>query len=217
VGGTASKTIKGLLSGQTISASYPGDANFLSSAGSVSPTISFDHTMTGSLPGNYTFSGGTWLLSSASVTGALSIAGGTSVAIVNSRIGSSLTATNPGSVFLCSSSIGSSVNVTGASGFVLIGDPGDDACGGNTIGSSLVLQNDSGGVEVSHNPRISSSVSLLGDSGGGPFAEDTRPEVEANTINSSLSCSGDTPTATNDGQPNTVYGARSGECGAAGF
>jgi hypothetical protein len=36
-------------------------------------------------------------------------------------------------------------------------------------------------------------------------------------ISGNLACTGDTPTVTNDGHPNTVYGTRSGECGAAGF
>jgi hypothetical protein len=80
----------------------------------------------------------------------------------------------------------------------------------------VTLQSDSGGVEVGHNV-VYSSVTLANNSGTGALPEDIRPEVEANTIFSSLSCSGDVPTATNDGQPNTVYGGRSGECGAPGF
>jgi hypothetical protein len=37
-------------------------------------------------------------------------------------------------------------------------------------------------------------------------------EIEANLIGGGLRCSGNTPVAINDGQPNTVAGAETGEC-----
>jgi hypothetical protein len=48
-------------------------------------------------------------------------------------------------------------------------------------------------------------------------AENTSPEIEANTIKGSLSCSGNSPKPTHDSAPNTVSGSRSGQCGAKGF
>jgi hypothetical protein len=106
--------------------------------------------------------------------------------------------------------------VTNTTGFVLIGDPGDDACAGNQLRSSVGLSSNQGDVEVGAN-RISSSLSVSGTTGTGPFAEDTNAEIEANTIASSLSCSANSPAPTNGGQPNTVSGGRTGQCGAVGF
>jgi hypothetical protein len=104
------------------------------------------------------------------------------------------------------------LNVTGASGFVLVGDPGDDACAGNQLLSSVDLIGNQSGVELSHNTRISGNTTLNNNVGSGPLAEDAHPEVEANRMLGALSCSGNSPTPTNDGQPNTVSGVRSGQC-----
>ncbi|MGW2256162.1 hypothetical protein ACWCXH_39425, partial [Kitasatospora sp. NPDC001660] len=68
-----------------------------------------------------------------------------------------------------------------------------------------------GGLEVVGN-HIGVSMLVSGNSGTGPFPEDNRPEIEGNTIGGSLSCSGNTPPPTNDGHPNTVAGARGGQC-----
>src|SRR5439155_1700763 len=43
----------------------------------------------------------------------------------------------------------------------------------------------------------------------------TAVEIEANTITKDLACSTNAPGVTNDSKPNTVSGARSGQCGAA--
>jgi hypothetical protein len=102
------------------------------------------------------------------------------------------------------------VNISGATGFVVVGDPGDDGCAANVLRSTLTLTDNTAGVEVGHNSRIG-SVTLKGNAGS-VWADDASPEVEANTIVGSLSCSGNTPAAINDGQPNTVSGRRSGEC-----
>jgi hypothetical protein len=97
---------------------------------------------------------------------------------------------------------------------VLLGDPGDDNCAGNSFGSGVTLSNNHAGVEVSHNSRIGGTLTLSGNSGTALF-DDAHPEVEANTIFGNLNCYGDSPIASNDGQHNTVNGARNGEC--AGF
>ncbi|MBV9412333.1 MAG: hypothetical protein JO148_12105 [Acidimicrobiia bacterium] len=61
------------------------------------------------------------------------------------------------------------------------------------------------------------SVSVTGTTGTGPFPDDVGVEIEANHISGNLGCSGNTPAAVNDGQPNTVTGNRTGECAAPGF
>jgi uncharacterized repeat protein (TIGR01451 family) len=168
-----------------------------------------DHTITGS-SGSRALSGGTWCVSGANVAGSLSVAAGTNVVITNSTIGGSVNASNPAGFSLCNSTVGS-LSVNGSSGFVLVGDPGDDLCPGNTINGTVSLSNNGAGVEVSHD-RIAGSLVLSGNAGGGPFADDVSPEVEANTVGGSLSCSSNAPAPTNDHQPNAVSGSRSGQC-----
>ena len=59
---------------------------------------------------------------------------------------------------------------------------------------------------------------MNGTTGSGPTTEDGEPEIEANqNVQGTLSCSGNSPAPTNDCRPNTVSGARSGQCGAEGF
>ena len=103
------------------------------------------------------------------------------------------------------------VNISGATKFVLIGDPGDDGCAGNTFRRGVTLSANAGGVELGHN-HVTGTVSVTGTTGHGPAIEDVGTEIEANTIGGALACSGNTPVATNGGQPNTVSGAESGEC-----
>ncbi|MFJ9448545.1 hypothetical protein ACIRRH_43135 [Kitasatospora sp. NPDC101235] len=71
--------------------------------------------------------------------------------------------------------------------------------------------NNTGGLEAIGN-RIGGSLTVIGNSGTGPFPEDNHPEIEGNTIAGSLACSGNTPPPTDDGHPNTVTGARAGQC-----
>ena len=168
-----------------------------------------------------TLSGGSWLLSAATVQGNLTIAKGTIVAIVSSHITGTLTQNTlstdtGGALSLCGTSVGGNVKVSRATGAVLIGDNGDDGCGIDTLSMGLALASNTGGVEMAGN-KITGSVSLTGNSGTGAFAEDSRPEVEANTIGGNLACSANTPVPSNDGHPNAVTGTRSGQCGASGF
>jgi hypothetical protein len=148
------------------------------------------------------------------IPGSINVPAGQSLVLINSTVGGSVNASNPASITVCNTTVNGSVNISGASGFVLLGDPGDDNCPGNSFGSTVYLANDHGGVEVSHNQHIGGSLILSGDSGS-PLLDDAHPEVEANVISGSLSCSGDSPPASNDGQHNTVSGTRTGEC--AGF
>ena len=100
-----------------------------------------------------------------------------------------------------------------ASGFVVFGDPGDDGCPGNTVISGTVkLTNNHADAEVVANDIP--SLTLSGTSGVGPFPDDTAAEVEGNHVIGTVACTGDSPAPTNDGDPNTVGGARTGQCSA---
>ncbi len=76
---------------------------------------------------------------------------------------------------VCSSHLGGSLSSTGAKGFVLIGGDGDDNCGPNAIAGSLVLRNNTGGLEAIAN-TVGASVVTEGNSGAGPPPEDASPE-----------------------------------------
>jgi hypothetical protein len=212
VGGQASLTISTLAPGQTITAVYSGDANFLTSTGTITPVITFGHSLSGGscTSSNMTISGGSWLLSGVCIGGTLSVTSGTSVAIVNSTIKNQLTVTNPGTVAVCGSTIVGNTSVSGATGFVLLGDPRDDGCAANSF-KNVSLSSNTAGVELDVN-AISGNVSLTSNKGGGPFPEDVNPSVEANQIAGNLACTSNVPPPTNNGRPNAVNGNRTGQC-----
>jgi hypothetical protein len=200
----------------TIAASYGGDGSF-NGSGPVTTTVTVtcDHSLSGSQRG-LTLSGGSWCLSGANVTGTILVTAGTSVAIVGSTVSGAVIASGGGLFALCGSQVGGALSVSHATGFVVVGDPHDDACAGNTIGGGVSLSSDQAGVEISHNSSIGGTLWLSNDRGTTTL-DDSAPEVESNGIRGSLVCSGDVPVATDDLQPNTVSGSRTGECGAAGF
>jgi len=145
------------------------------------------------------------------ISGTITVPAGDSVFISSSTVSGRLTAVNPAAVSVCGSRFSGAVNISGATKFVLLGDPGDDFCAGNTLRRGVTLTSNHGGLEVGHN-HVSGSVTVTGTTGHGPAAEDVGTEIEANLIGGSLNCSGNTPVATNDTQPNTVAGAETGEC-----
>src|SRR5207248_2398736 len=162
VGGKASITIGSLLPNQTITAVYSGDANFLTSQRPLTPTVTFSHAVVTGIHGAMTLSGGSWLLSAATVQGNLTIAKGTIVAIVSSHITGTLTQNTlstdtGGALSLCGTSVGGNVKVSRATGAVLIGDNGDDGCGIDTLSMGLALASNTGGVEMAGN-KITGSV-----------------------------------------------------------
>ena len=194
----------------TITATYSGDGNYNGSQGSLVQVIGCDHNISGNQT-KLGLSGGSWCVVNANVNGSISASTGTTAIILNSTVSGGITAQNGARFMLCGSTVGSTVNVSGASGFVLVGDPGDDACNGNNIGGDIVLSANRSGAEIGHNILNHGGIYLSGTSGVGPFPEDAAPEIEANQLTSIISCSGNTPTPTNDGQPNTG-GTRAGQC-----
>jgi hypothetical protein len=164
-----------------------------------------------------TLNGGSWCLNGANIGSTLTIGPGTTVIMVNSTVGSDTVATSPAGIAFCGNTLRGQLRITGATGFVLVGDTTDDACPGNTLSSTVTLSNNTAGTELADSPRIGNQVTISGNSGTGPFPSDNKPEIEANKMYGGLACSGNTPAASNNGRPNTVYGTRSGECGAAGF
>jgi hypothetical protein len=104
-----------------------------------------------------------------------------------------------------------SVSVSNATGFVVIGDPGDDGCAGNVVSGAITLTHNQGDVEVQVN-RIGGTLGVTDTSGTGPFPDDTQAEIVNNIVSGALSCSGNVPPPTNRSQPNLVSGAKTGQC-----
>ncbi len=92
----------------------------------------------------------------------------------------SLVTNRPGSVRVCAGTLNGSAVVSGATGFVLIGDSGDDGCKPNTIRGVLILANNTHGLEAIGNHV--SFVLAAGNSGAGAFPEDNAPEVSGNHL-----------------------------------
>ena len=194
----------------TASSATP-DPNAANNAGVRLTQATCDHNLTGNVPGAVILSGGSWCIVSATVGGGISVASGTVVIVSNSTLKGALSATDsPAGISVCNSTV-QSVTVIGSTGFVLIGDPGDDLCLGDTVHGQLSFTANHAGLEVGHN-GTTNGVSMNSNSGTGAFAEDAAPEVEGNTLGGSLTCSGNTPAPTNDLQPNNVTGARTGQC-----
>jgi len=192
-------------------ASSTSDPNTANNSATAATTVGCDVVLTGSQSSLQLSGARTWCLNGVTMTGSITVVQGANVVIAGSTIKGGISATSGGSLAVCGSTV-QSVAVSNATGFVLVGDPGDDACGANTIKGGVTLSSDHGGLEISSNTSIGGSVVLHSNSGGGPFPVNSRPAVAGNKISGSLSCSGDTPTATNNGIPNIVSGPRTGEC-----
>lgn len=158
--------------------------------------------------------------------GLMVVASGGSLYLNGANINGGLQSNNASVLLFCGSTINGGAHLTGSTGFVEVGDGGDDgtpACAGNTINGGLSVSNGSGSFEVGGN-KINGGASFSGNTGLGPLGQDVKQksaEIEANTINGGLQCPTATPAnnpaPTDDGLPNSVNGGRSGQCAAGGF
>lgn len=198
-------------------AAYSGDA--LNTPVSTSPgdepvTAGCDQTLQPT-SGSVTLGSGTTCVSGITINGNLKVPKGASVVLIDSTITGSLTASGAKAVTVCNTTVDKSVRITGATGFVLLGDPGDDNCDPNTF-SKVTLSKNAGGVELGQN-TITGNVTVSRNTGSGPFAEDQGLELEGNSIGGKLSCTDNAPLS-NGGRANSVTGTRKGQdCASPGF
>jgi hypothetical protein len=183
-------------------ADYSGDSNYLASS-DASPTECFgvfNRIITGP-------------------SGSITIGSGQAVFVQGATVSGSISSDGASSLTMCATTLTGSLNVSNTTGFVFVGDHGDDGmpgCAGNTLNGAVSLSNNGNQIEVGGN-KIGGLLIVTNSTGAGPNTENANSEIEANHIGGSLICSGNTATPTNDGQPNTVNGSRNGQCGAAGF
>jgi hypothetical protein len=168
----ASLTTSSLSAGtHTIGAAYSGDGNFLPSSASLPYVVTCTVTVTGTHAGSLEVTSSTCVKAGATVTGAIDVHPGGALDLEGATVTGAIAATSTtGVIRVCGSSIGGSVDIKSATALVIVGDPGDAACAPNTIAGTLLLQNNTGGVEAINNTEHGLSVS--GNSGPGPFPGD---------------------------------------------
>jgi hypothetical protein len=186
-------TLRGLAPGtHTLTAAYVGPGGVFSGGGtdyeSGSATTNVDvscaTTISGEWPKNLVVSNPGVCLSGAHVSGSVSVRTGASLSIASSTITGSLVANGPSALRVCGSTVEQSAKVSGATGYVLIGDRGVgenfDGCRANTIKSALTLSNDTAGATAVGNSVGSIKAATVSGAGGYPF--ELSPRLAPNTL-----------------------------------
>jgi hypothetical protein len=199
-----------------IRAAFGGTANCAPSSGTLTVTVSTSQTISGNHFGTVTITAPTTMAPGTRVFGNVVISGSGSLAAEGVQIFGSLTASGGSGLRLCGSSVLGSTMISGMNGVIVIGDAGDDgspACAGNALPGLVSLNGNTGLLEFSGNTagglvRVNNNATTITV----PSENATATELEANRIIGVLSCTGNTPPPTNDGEPNTVIGTRTGQC-----
>lgn len=217
--GQATFTTAGLQVGtHALVATYGGDGNFLAST---SPTTS--HTVrcltvvTGKVNGGLTVSGST-CVNNATVDGGITVRPGAALSLVNSTVNGGVTSSGAKAVTFCADLVHAATMISTTSGFVLIGDNGDDgfACAGNDLRGDVTLTANAGQIELGGN-LVKGGAAISGTTGSGPSVENQATEIEGNHISGHLSCSANTPAPIDDGSPNESTAGGQGQCAMPNF
>ena len=178
--GTASFATSGLgAGGHAITASYSGESRF---GGSIGTTLTFTVSCTTTVTGSHAalvLGTGSTCIMGATVIGSIVVPNGALLDIEGATIKGSILAHGASFIRICGSSALGVVFVQSSTGFVLIGDAEDDHCAVNSLAASLNLQANTGGVEAIGN-HVRGAVTTGGNSGTGPYPEDTGPDIRAN-------------------------------------
>jgi hypothetical protein len=217
--GKATLTTAGLQVGtHALVATYGGDGNFLSSTStSDSQLVRCMTVLTGRINGGLIVSGST-CINNATVNGAIAVRPGAALSLTNSTVNGAISSSGAKAVTYCVDTLSGASSISTTSGFVLIGDNGNHgfSCGGNVLRGALSLTGNKGQLELGGN-QIAGGVSITSTSGSGPTVGNAIAEIEGNHIMGALSCAGNTPPPSDNGHPNQVTGAASGQCGAPYF
>ncbi len=201
-----------------IAAGYSGDSNFLPSSATLTQVVGCTVNLTGKVKGGLQVTSST-CLNGATVDGHVSVLPGGALSVVNSRLNGGLSAQGATGIRVCGSRIDGRVSISRSTCFVELGDAGDDgapACAGDDFRGGVVLSGNTAGAEIGRD-TIRGGLTLVGNTGGGATIEDAAPEIEGNHVNGSLVCTGNMPAPIDNGIPNSVTGARSGQCSSPSF
>ena len=220
-GGTAQWSTSGLPGGtDQLYATYSGNGYFTASTGTASQSVQFTRCITTKVNSLTVTAGQSICVSRpGSVSGGITVQSGGALSVNGASVGGTITSTGATAITVCGATVNGGVIVSNTTGFVSIGDGGDDGpagCTTNSVTGGVTLKSNTGGAEVAGN-SIAGGLTFTSNSGSGPAAEDATPEIESNSINGSLSCSPNTMVVSDGGQKNTVTGARNGPCSSSNF
>ncbi len=167
-----------------VSVSYAGDPTHFGSSASISLVVGFSQPCyTGTHHGHLAVdSGDAVCFAPGSIQdGSIELSGGASIYLDGASIHGSISSNGASAVMICGSQADGTLSVIGSSAFVQVGGDADDVigCSPNQVAGSLVVQNNTGGVEVSDN-AVSGNGILSNNSGSGLYPEDVTPETESN-------------------------------------
>ena len=202
----------------SLTAAYSGDGNFLPSDSTTDPHVVRCLTIvTGRVNGGLTVSGST-CVNGATINGGITVLAGAALSLNNSTVNGGVTSSGAKAVTWCGNLIHGASSISTTSGFVLIGDNGDDgfSCAANDIRGDLTLNANAGQVELGGN-QIHGGATISNTSGTGPTVENLITEIEGNQISGQLSCTNNNPAPIDDSSPNTATGGGTGQCGAVKF
>jgi hypothetical protein len=196
---------------------YAGDANYLSSqSNTLTLTVGYSSScLTGTISNGYTVASGQSVCISGRVSGGISVQAGGTLFLNGATVSGGISSNGTAAIRFCGSTISGNVTVSATTGYVMIGDGGDDgspACADNTVFGTVTISGNTGGIEIAGD-TINGTLSVSGNTGG-----PEGPEIEGNHINGSISCAtSNNPALTDGGQRNTVSGSRTGQCSAGSF
>jgi hypothetical protein len=157
-------------------------------------------------------SGGSLIITGSSIGGAVLPGRGEAVEVCGSSVGGALGTSQPeAGLQVCASTIGGAITASGSTAFVVVGDPAQ-GCATNkltTQGASL-FSSDHAGLDVSGNV-IWGSLRVTASGGSGA------PIVAGNTVGGALGCDSSNPAPVDNGLPNKVSGAKTGQCAGKTF
>jgi hypothetical protein len=162
----------------SVVAIYRGDTNFAPSTSSAAATtVRCTTTITGA-HGAVTATSGITCIVNAHISGSVTVQRGAIVDIENTAMAGAFSANGAGGIRICAST-SATVTIAGSTGFVLVGDAGDDQCASNAISGSLNLVHNTAGLEAVAN-TVTGAITASANIGAGPLTEDTTPEIDAN-------------------------------------
>jgi hypothetical protein len=171
--GSASTRTTSLAAGShVVTAAYAGDHDFLPSSGDLPPyTVTCTVKVNGIHPGALTVTSSTCLGEGARVDGSVMVKPGGALDVEGASIGGALKAARgAGVIRVCGSSVGGTLDIKDAGDLVMVGDSGD-GCSPNQIGGSMLVKNNTNGVEAIGN-TAGGAIVTTGDSGPGPYTGD---------------------------------------------
>jgi hypothetical protein len=168
------------------------------------------NTVTGAHSGTMTLSGpGKTCLQNATQDGAITVGNGHELSVVDSKIYGAITSTSSAPFTFChSSTVRGAISVSKSMSAVVIGDNGAP-CPANVVDGAVTLDSNKGGIQLGGN-------SIAGAVTANQNVAPSGPVISNNHIGGKLTCSGNTPAPVNNGQGNTVSGARVGQTCADG-